>query len=67
MSNLILGKFALENLYYSTLPEGVDRMPSKRNSLLGREIKIPHFESSCRVEKMISQGYCQWKKSKTLV
>jgi hypothetical protein len=31
MSNLILGKFALENLYYSTLPEGIDGMPSKRN------------------------------------
>lgn len=24
MSNLIQGKFALENLYYSTLPEGID-------------------------------------------
>ena len=29
MSNLILGKFALENLYYSTLPEGIDRMQKK--------------------------------------
>ena len=25
MSNLILGKFALENLYYSTLPEGMQK------------------------------------------
>ncbi|WP_447963577.1 hypothetical protein [Nitrospira sp. Ecomares 2.1] len=29
MSNLILGKFVLENLYYLTLPEEIDRMPSK--------------------------------------